>query len=766
MSEPATHNHWRIPFILVVLLGFVGMASYFGLYLGKRAAEVEERREAPLPIQQSLTHAPGDSEPVTPLFLFVKNPSDNDMDVVSDEVRLAADAGVNQIVLGVPLPWEAQDVDTLFNRIAAVIKSNSRVRIWLFVRLDPPAAWISAHQTDCYQSGDNGPSFVSMASDTWRKEVLDRLDRMIGALERSESGKRVSGLMLGCLEDGWWQYPQGQDRSETNKTGFRAWLATRYPDDASLNKAWGTEAMMRSAADIPQKATHTVKEEVFLGQPDATLWRDYLEYSTDVLTGAIVTIAGKAKELTQEKMEIVIPYGFSFEQSRNDSGHFGLQSLLESSIDAIASPVTYIDRGLGGVGGPIGPIDSAAFYGKRWYLIDDTRTGVEKDPRSGTITHVKGLRPDDVFSVHARNFSLALTHSLGMMWTDPDGMGWLHDPQLWEKLSFLRRCYAEHIRQENDAKSSRQASAEEWPGDGQTITVVVDENVRFHQHTDARINEVLVPQIRDAAMCAGMVVKFLRLQDVIQGKGAVSTAYLYANAYLLTPQERQILLDRMAREKAVAIWCYSPGYLDPSPSLEGIKACTRMDVRQCDAGSQSGSVYGLDGGAWISKGVEFGVQQSWTPLFTVDPEGLDVLATYQDSGKPSVALKFFPEGWTSVFVAEPTLTAALLREILRISGARLCIKEAPNLPMDVLSLGHGYLAIHARGSGERIVDMGIQADIEDLLDPSLVWRNKSSFVLTLKTGRTRLLKITPSESNEGDDPEEELVQPSNTQPQS
>ena len=139
---------------------------------------------------------------------------------------------------------------------------------------------------------------------------------------------------------------------------------------------------------------------------------------------------------------ILVPYGYSFESLHSASGHFALELLLESDVTGFISPVSYFDRGLGGVGGMMGPFDSARLRDKQWYIIDDTRTGVERSEDTGEFERIKGIRAEDVYEVQRRNFAMALTYDLGLIWSDPQGEGWLNDEQQWVQFGKLKDIYS------------------------------------------------------------------------------------------------------------------------------------------------------------------------------------------------------------------------------------------------------------------------------------------------------------------------------------
>ena len=264
---------------------------------------------------------------------------------------------------------------------------------------------------------------------------------------------------------------------------------------------------------------------------------------------------------------------------------------------------------------------------------------------------------------------------------------------------------------------------------------------------DRKANEVLLTQARDSALRAGVRTRFFLLRDVLDQRAPAASVYLFVNAFHLRTDERTQLQAELARNRAAAIWMYAPGYFDAVPAVANVAETTQIKVKMFDGPAQSGSVSLLPG-RWIAKDEEFGTAQEWDPLFYIDDPQTDVLAKYRASKKGSVAIRFFEEGWASIFCAEPALTPALLRDILGILELRVCFQAGPKKFYDTTCFGPNLFAIHAKETGERIVDLDRVYDVQDLLAPEIGWPRKRTFSLSLKTGETRLLRLTPVEVEE------------------
>jgi len=661
---------------------------------------------------------------------------------------MAASAGIHQYAVSVPLPWDG-DMNAFLEPLNFVVGADSLAQLLVHVTLDPPASWLDAHPEAAVAAGPGGAKAVSLASEAWRKEAGTALGALVSAVNTSLTPDRVQGYLIGCLHSGLWHRDGGVDSSAANQAGFRRWLKARYLDDAQLQKAWGDAGVRLEDAAIPDglipEAPAGEGCPVFLDLPAMQRRADFLEYTSETTAGTILEFTGQIKGIAGKSARVIASYGYSFELVEGGAGHFSLGRLLESDLDGFASPVSYVDRGLGGAGGLMGPVDSALLYGKQWYLIDDTRTGIARDPLTGEITRPRNVRPEDIYSVQQRNFAAALGHRIGLMWSDADGDGRLHDSEMWKRFGAMSAIYADSAgwgKEESQAADTADAEEEGLQaGEMSELAVVVDEESRFVEGCGGELNELLLTQARDSAARAGLPVKYYVLRDVISGKAPGADLYLFLNAFKLDAEDRARLRGVLEGNRATAIWMYAPGYFgDEGASVENIAQITGINVKAFDGPEKTGSTFVLTG-KWMEKDEPFGGGMTVAPLFYIEDENADMLAKFRASGKPSVATRFFEEGWGSVLCAEPSLTPQMLREILGILEVFLCYQPGAQDFYDTFFFGEGFVGIHGKDSGERTLELDQAADITDVMSPDVGWHRRRVITLPLKTGDTRLLKI-------------------------
>ena len=130
---------------------------------------------------------------------------------------------------------------------------------------------------------------------------------------------------------------------------------------------------------------------------------------------------------------------------------------------------------------------------------------------------------------------------------------------------------------------------------------------------------------------------------------------------------------------------------------------------------------------------EIGVRERLNPSFSVEDPEATVLAEYQGSGLPSIAVKKCA-GWQTVFVGEPVLTWELLRGICKYAGVHLWTGGE-----DVAYIGNGWIVVHASRDGHRAVRLPEPCAVYDLTDRRLVATELREHRFFLKAGATRTL---------------------------
>ena len=731
---------------LALFMGLLCVVTVAGLLAGewsvpKRAILVETVDEAsPVSSDNETPRASADGNDVVeeesaaavapPLYFSLAPTKEGDWSRALEEVAMASSSGVHRYVVPIQFTWDDAGPGAVgLDAAKKIIEIDARASLLLRVDLNPDVSWLEAHPGEVVAG-----KYPKLGSTSWRESVRIQIVALQKSVAEGNWAGRVEGYVLTALADGQWHYSAGESHEALDLSGFRNWLAGRYDDDAALAAAWGEAAATIEGALFPEAVNAASDVAVFLPPEGRQKQVAALRYLSQVTVDTIALFTSTLKRASSSESVVLVPYGFTFEVARSDTGHFALGDLLSSEVDGFVSPVSYRDRGLGGVGGPMGPIDSARYHGKSWYLVDDTRTGMGLNADSGAMERMRGVRAEDVFNVQRRNFGMAVTHGAGIFWSDPNGEGWLHGAEQWEALGVMSDAYAQHG---GAAVDTRGADSSSKP----TLMVVVDEDSRLYMEDVNPMSAGLIWKTRDAALGVGVSTHFALLRDVLDGHAPTASVYLFVNAFTLYPEDRDLLHARLEKEKACAVWMYAPSYFSADDGASSITATTTMNVLSFEEVAESGSVYDLEG-QWLKKGDKLGERRSVAPLFYIEDEAADVLTRYQATGKASAAIRFMEGGWSSVYVADPQMSTSLLREILSILELHLYFRSTVGIG-DTIHVGEGLVMLHARRSGERAIDLGGRFNVSDLLDMNLGWPDNDSLVLPMTTGETRLLRLLP-----------------------
>jgi hypothetical protein len=746
--------------IIVVMAGVSALAialivgaALVGLWLGGRHATQGTGPAAP-DTTRAMVSPDGDSTalPDAPVYFSANTYPGADMAAVRDEAALAGQNGVRKFIVSVLLPWDQTTTyDSLLTPLDVLLEAVPGATFLLRVRLDPSPEWLAANPGALATQDTSNRPKVSIEAPDWQEAVRTGLAGL--AAHVKGKGLPVTGYVLEALDGGGWLRNGGNDASEANQDAFREWLRERYHNDDGVQAAWGSAEITLDSAAIPGHAEATETTRAFFNLPGEQSRVDFREFTARSVARQLALLAMHIKEHAGEEAQVLVPYGWTFEPESSGGAHLALGDLFESPVDGFLGTVPSADRGLGGVGGFIGPVTSVHLNHKQWYQVEDTRTGITRNPATGETELLPGLHLQDVLNVQKRNFASALAHGTALVWSDPDGTGALLDPGMWASFGSMHDAYqtfwGELAQQPVPAALTELVIQ---PATSVTVTVVVDEASRFLQHAETPLNRLLLQGARDAALLAGAPAQLCLLNDVLAGRAAASRVYVFANAFRLSPERRARLHTLLASQKAAAVWLYAPGYFSPGPSVEGVAAATGIPVRMLDAPAQAGSVCVL-GDRMMRPGDTFGESLELDPLFCIEPaedDSVTALANYRDTEETSVALRFMPEGWVSVFYAEPAFTPDMFRQILLILQEHLYVRPTLGSTPDVALFGPGLVALHGRNqtAGERTLDLRIPYHIRDLLDPDTGWSNKSSLELTLRFGETHLLHLVPCEEPE------------------
>ncbi|MDQ1257967.1 MAG: beta-galactosidase, partial [Candidatus Hydrogenedentes bacterium] len=316
------------------------------------------------------------------------------VDVVSGspyvrQVRLARDAGVHLYSFSIGMPWPEPGQEPNFAEVDRCIETTLREdpKALLLPRfgMAPPETWLARHPGDRMLFDDGQTLGMSMASEAWRAEMQVHLRALVRHCE-AKYGNNMLGYHPCGQHTGEWFYERSwelrfSDFSEAMNAGFRAWLQSRYGTVEALRQAWNNPEAAFETAQVPSaEQQRTTTAGLFRDPAAERPVIDYYLYKQVAMEEPLEMMARVIKDETGGKKLTCFFYGYLFDMhgipmGPQNSGHLAMARMLDCpDVDILCSPISYLDRELGGAGMFMSAVDSVRGHGKLWLNEDDTRT--------------------------------------------------------------------------------------------------------------------------------------------------------------------------------------------------------------------------------------------------------------------------------------------------------------------------------------------------------------------------------------------------------
>ena len=611
--------------------------------------------------------------------------------------------------------WTAPDrydYSQLDQRVMMVLQANPQAVFFPRLYLHAPRWWSERHPDDLVlmDPGDGKPvPFIhsgdkltpSWASETWRRDTVEGLRRLIAHIEASPYADRVIGYHLasGTTEE-WmmWGGNEGQwvDYSPVNLARFRQWLRARYANDAGLRQAWHDGEVTLATAAIP---TRRQREHTDLGalrdpaKEQAVI--DFYRYNSDLVAETIQQFAGAVKGFTRREKVVGFFYGYLLqlcgEQRQQNAGHLALEKVLACpDVDFVTSPTSYAFRQLGGEGTShfMSLLGSVQAHGKLWFDENDIRTSL-----SGGKVGEWG-RPADVdgdIIQQDKELANVITNGTAQWWFDV-GANKYNDPRLMQRIGELTQA------------ATRAQALDRTPVD--EVAMVVDEtSLCYLRVADPLGASLLVSQLPALQRLGAPVGHYLAsdLPRLTRHK-----LFLIMTSFAPSAEQRRAV-EALKRDGHVLVFCYVPGlYRDGQVDEAAMAEFTGIKLR-LSREPQALRVT-LQGGHALTEGLagsNYGVDRQTEPVCFAEDPAAEVLGTLP-GGQPGLAMRKYP-AWTAVHTAAPMLPTGLLRALAAQAGVHLYV-DTP----DVVWASRDLLAVCVKDGGKRTIHLPGPRKVSDL----------------------------------------------------
>lgn len=664
-------------------------------------------------------------------------------DFFRSQIEMAGKAGAQFVSFSVGLPWAEPGKETDFDEVDAacqrVLAANPDALLIPRIPMDPPVWWIAANPNDVITwkgQPNEGRKVAAVSSAKYLAEASERLAALVRHLEAAFPGNMAGYHPCGqntgewFYQDSWGPALNGYAPADT--AAFRTWLERRYQEDVVLQKKWGNPSVTLARAEVPapelrlSKTGGVFRDIAVEKEQQAVL--DFVEFQQEMMADTVTKFAAAVRKASNGKRLVVFFYGYGFEfgalqTGPATSGHYALRQVLECpDIDILCSPISYFDRKIGGSAPAMSAAESVALAGKLWLYEDDTRTHLTPKP----FTFPGGIDGADTqeqtLQLLRRNTAQCAVRHFGTWWMDLGTAAWFDDPKLWDEMKKLETLDKMFLQ-----------DAEPFQPE---VALFLDESSMLAVAAGGQMMSApAVYQIREPLARMGTPYAQYLLDDF--GKEHIKARLnVFASAWRLPKQQRELLRTQSQKNGMVNIWCYAPGFLDTEiggavqhiEELTGFKVKPLENVHAWAEPTENGKKRGLQNG--------YGIKQPLKPLFAVtDAQPEEVLAAYSD-GSAAVVMRQNSNGSVSIFSGVPGVNT----QLLRLAALKARVHLFTTRDCNVYANGTAVV-VHAAEDGETIIRFNRRGTIIDLMNGTTL-ANGSSVILRLKTGETRIFKVT------------------------
>jgi hypothetical protein len=659
--------------------------------------------QAELPLMYALTHVTGGR------WSWEELPAHNLRQMAAAGVRLfQVDLWLEDIWKG---PEQKLDMALARKQIRGVLEACPKGAIVLRLHVNAPGWWNLLHPDECVQYAD-GPEMdlpsglpfnhedgdvvrakrASLASELWRKEAGEKVQRFCHLLARSREGRSVIGIHVSGGVYGEWHpwgfIKQEPDMSLPMQLSFRKWLKDKYGSDEALQRAWAGTRFTLDNATVPDTLERRCCADGFFRDPALELRvLDFYKCQQTVIAEDIEYFCRLVKTHWGRPLITGVFYGYmQFGLCRQAmNGHLEAERLLKSPwIDYFAGPPSYYEpcRKAGGSGMQRAPIQSFQLHGKMWF--DETDNGYLQDKRERDFVRSNALGDTNYLPILQRSLWLPLLQGCGTWLYDfgpRRNTGWWDSPMYLDEISRTLRFFRSRYGQ----------AAKPGPNAADALVVWDTESFYAVKNVNTKACEKGLDLAAEQLLHSGIAMDQIYAFDLpkIDLKGY--KAILFMNAWTLSSEQRQFIRDSVARNGRTLIWNYGAGYSDGFHKSKVLtEQLTGMTLQQKK----------MEGNpVWIMEQDTIDNAAAIDPMLLVaDPEAKP-LSKFQKNGGVAIARKEF-SSHRVVYSAVPLHGAKVFRSLLQEAGCQV-LQVAP----DVVYAADDLMLFHTGTGGKKVLTL-------------------------------------------------------------
>lgn len=723
-----------------------------------------------------------DGEPLAPMW-YTAAAYDNPA-----YLHALGEAGITVFFVDHQLPWrEPQALATLTARAELVLREVPQAWLVLRTGLYPPESWFDANPSEVIQFADGTPMETwfgkgtrcqCLASRRWRAEQTRELGTFLDWLPAQPFARRVIGFFLNAGGTGEWYIPgqlvQGErtlDYSPAFRTQFTDSLREQYGSDARLQQAWNRPEATLEHPTIPTVADQAVMEVeralfahyhghdelapapaegaaigAFCNPDTHRHVADFYRALNHGCADTIIHFSRYLRERTGGTKVIGAFYG-SFGQHLGGSSS-GVTRILDSgTVDFLSSPGDYVNRQPGGVVAQREMQDAFRLRNRIFVVEEDTRTlatGWSHDWGVSTLA--------STLEVMKRDFGRNLSEDLSAWWFDMaygvEAHHWYDYPKVLELIR----------RQQAVAQAFYRGPRAPRP----EIALVYDQN-SMHYTSTWTLTDIGHRMRSWELHRSGAPVAYHYLEDLARAAFPEYKLYVFMNAFVLEPRQRETIRRCLARRHCTALWLYAPGLIQPddTPRLseDNVRDLTGIRTGRlpgpalpyCRVTPEGERVlvdvradrdYG-----WFADRVSAGTCESWLqpqgaaqftllcPYLFGDDPAAQVLMRFVADQRPALVMTETASQRTLVAYFK-AVGADLLRAVARLAGCHIYSDSD-----DILYASPHFLTLHASSSGEKVLRLPVACDPYEIYERRAYGTAVRELRCRLRFGETRTFHL-------------------------
>lgn len=682
----------------------------------------------------------------------------------------------------------ARDMRTLFDAIPDA---------YVIVRLNvsPSVEWINAHPEEQirYSDGEGHPvvctsasryepvdGMHSLASEKWREEGKRAMYAFLDWLKTTPYYARTVGVFLCAAGTSEWYYPVPTvlengavcDFCDPFRRAFSAFLRRKYGTEENLRAAWRMPDASFDEPKIPTLAERDfiygadrrhseiahnwvvkVKEKetappplqsdgVFVDLKKNAHVADFYDAWSEATAETVLSFARAVKEYDPDFLTGAFYGALGCSEYFDSSTSTGTRLLLDSGyVDFLSSPGVYTDRAPGGIVALRQMQDSFRLRGRVFINEDDSRT--HRTAPTAQRVGFGEYTVKDSLNTLKRDFGRDLCEDIGGWWFDMGG-DWYDDPEICalfkRQQEIAKKAYAADRTKHNDI----------------ALIYSLDSIHRVSLQTNVRI----LDHFRTSDLGRiGAPVDYYFLEDMARPDMPDYNMYVMVNDYAMTADQRQSVQRKAAKNHALVLWLYAPGYQRtdgvPTQGAEEIERTTGIRVRPLEGvryphffvdpashpaleRTTPSRLYGYierEILANVSLGTPVVQREFLSPAFAVCDPDAAVLGRAATDGEPYLAMKE-TDGYISVFCTAQTVQADLLRSLAAYAGAHIYSDTD-----DVLYASERFVCLHASTDGEKTLHFKRPTCPTEVYEEKTYGENVTSLTVFMHRGETKMWEL-------------------------